>query len=134
MNRSETRLIFMATPSLTDWASLGALRWFRQRPCGRRHRNLGGTPELRTAMWWRNRRAIGSVFVELVAQGADRDTENIRGMRPITETMLERLKNEIPLDFGNRTANQIAGDLVGSHGSLGRNIRPACLIEPPAVR
>jgi hypothetical protein len=47
----------------------------------------------------RNGRAVMGVFVELVAQRADRDAEDIGGMGAVAEAVLERLQDEVALDL-----------------------------------
>ena len=81
-----------------------------------------------------DRRAVGCIFVELVAQRPDRDAENVGGMRAVAEAMPQRLKDQVSLDFGHRTADEVAGDLLGRHGCLRRNVRTACLVEARAIR
>src|SRR6202023_3705050 len=53
------------------------------------------------------------IFVELVAQGADRDAEDVGGMRAVAEAVLERLEDEVALDVGDRAADERARDRFG---------------------
>ena len=39
-------------------------------------------------------------------------------MGAVAEAMLERFQDEIALDLGHGAADQVAGDLLGGHGSL----------------
>lgn len=81
----------------------------------------------------RNWRAVGCVLVELVAQRADRDAENIGRVRAVAVAMLECLQDQIALDFSDCTADQIAGDLLGRYRRMGGDVRAAHLIEPTTV-
>src|SRR5580698_6099525 len=49
-----------------------------------------------------------AVFAELVPQGADRNTEDVRRMRAVAEAMIERVENEIALDIGDRASDEPA--------------------------
>src|SRR5262249_25479575 len=95
--------------------------------------NSGSAFELRTSVRRRNWRTAGRVFVELVAQRADRNSENISGVRAIPQTVLERLEDEVSLDFGHHAADQITGDLLGCHGGMGGEVGAASLVKPRAV-
>ena len=55
-------------------------------------------------------------------------------MRAVAEAMLERLQDQVSLDFGHRAADQIAGDLFGRHGRMRCDVRAARLVEPRAIR
>jgi len=61
----------------------------------------------------RHRHAVAGIFVELVAQRADRDAEDVGGVGAVAETVLERLQNEIALDVGDGAADQRARDRLG---------------------
>src|SRR5262245_4208330 len=54
----------------------------------------------------RHRHSVGRIFVELVAQRADRDAEDVGGVRAVAETVLERLQNEITLDVSDGATDQ----------------------------
>ena len=81
----------------------------------------------------RNWRTVGSIFIELVAQRTDRDAENVCGMGTVAKAVLERLKDQVALDFGHCAANQIAGDLFGGHSRMGGNVGAVRLAEPRAI-
>src|SRR5436190_1210608 len=65
-----------------------------------------------------DRQSAVGIFVQLVAQRADRDAEDVGGVGAIAEAMLERLQDEIALDVGNRASDQRAGDLFGGKGGV----------------
>src|SRR5215475_11671461 len=72
----------------------------------------------------RDRDATVGIFVELVAQRADRDAEDVGGMGSIAEAMLQRLQDQVALDVGHRAAHQRARHLLGGerrmrHGRRG---------------
>jgi len=73
----------------------------------------------------RDRRPVGRVFVELVTQRPDRNAQNVRSMRTIAETVPECLENQVSLDLGDRTTDQVSGDLLGGHGGMRGNIGAA---------
>src|SRR5205814_5386903 len=50
--------------------------------------------------------AFLAVELQLVAQCADRDAENGRGMGAVAEAMLQRLDDEVALDIGDGAADQ----------------------------
>src|SRR5215217_3316693 len=54
--------------------------------------------------------ACRGVFAELVAQRADRDAEDLRGMRAIAEAVVERIEDEILLDLRDGASDERAGD------------------------
>src|SRR5215510_7625240 len=60
-----------------------------------------------------NCQSVGSVFVELVAQRADRDAEDVGRMGAVAEAVLERLEDEVALDIGDGAADESTGDLLG---------------------
>src|ERR1035437_8028590 len=60
--------------------------------------NLRRAPELAAARR-RDRRALSRIFVELVAQRADRDAEDIGRMGAVAEAVLERLQDQVTLDL-----------------------------------
>src|SRR5262245_9909762 len=99
-----------------------------------RRRNSGGALQLRAAVRGRNWRTAGRVFVQLVAQGSDRNAQNICRMGAVAETVLERFQDQVALDFGHGAANEIAGDLFGRHDRMGGEIGASRLIEPRTVR
>src|SRR5262245_42167462 len=103
--------------------------------CGEiRIHELGGTLEFGAAMRRWDWRSVGGVLIELVAQSPDRNAENVCRMRAVAQAVPQGLKNQISFDLGHRPANQIAGDLLGGHGGLCRDICSARLVEPCAVR
>src|SRR5437588_686947 len=58
---------------------------------GRGEAELPRQPEIAPAVGRRrDRHAVAGIFVELVAQGADRDAEDIGGMRPVAEAVFQR--------------------------------------------
>ena len=59
------------------------------------------------AVWRRDGRAVGGILVELVAQRTDRDAKNIGGMGAVAETMLQRLQDQVALDFGHGAPDQM---------------------------
>src|SRR5262249_8748047 len=97
-------------------------------------RDSGGSLEWLAAVRRWNGCAVGGIFVELVAQRADRDAEDISRVRAIAEAVLERLQNQIALDLGHGAADQVTGDLLGGNRSMGGDIGAAHLVEPRAVR
>src|SRR6202795_4763910 len=56
----------------------------------------------------RDRQSAVGVFVQLVAQRADRDAEDIGGMGAIAEAMLQRLQDQIAFYVGDCTSDQSA--------------------------
>ena len=69
----------------------------------------------RLASWRRrNAQALVGILLQLVAQRADRNAENVRGVRPVAQAMRQRLEDEILFDVRNRASNQRArSDLAG---------------------
>src|SRR5688572_18571428 len=99
------------------------------RPNGRKLRRAS---DLTTA-WRRDRHAVGGVFVKLVAQGADRDAEDVGGMRPVAQAVLECLQDQVALDVGDGAADKGAGALLGGERGVRSKPGAARLIEPRAV-
>src|SRR5215813_11831599 len=62
-----------------------------------------------------NRDAGGGIFVELVAQRADRDAEDVGRVGAVAETVLERLQDQLALNVGDGAADQRAGDGLRRH-------------------
>ena len=54
----------------------------------------------------RDLRAFILILVELVAQRADGDPEDIGRMSPVTKTMLQRVDNHVSFNIGNRASDQ----------------------------
>src|ERR1700693_5058180 len=52
----------------------------------------------------RNRHAGRRIFIELVAQRADRDAEDVRRMSAVAEAVLERLEDQVALDLRHGAA------------------------------
>src|ERR1700754_3971856 len=67
---------------------------------------LSRHPELAAARRRWNADAIIRVLVKLVAQRADRDAENVCGVRPVTEAVLQGLEDEFALNIGHRPADK----------------------------
>jgi len=82
----------------------------------------------------RDRRAVGGILVELVAQAADRDAEDVRGVGAVTEAVLKRLEDEVTLDFGDGASDQIAGESLGGERGVADRAGAAVMLEPRAVR
>ena len=63
------------------------------------------------------------IFAQLVAQGADRDAQNVGGMGAVAQAMVQRVQDQIALDIRNRAADQAArhGGGIG-HCALHRRI------------
>src|SRR6185437_3225350 len=70
----------------------------------------------------RDRRAVGCIFVELVAQRANGDAEDVGGVRAVAEAVLERLQDEVALDLGDGAADEVARDLLGREGGIGGDV------------
>ena len=68
--------------------------------------------------------AVARVFVELVAQRADRDAEDVGGVRAVAEAVLQRLQDQIALDVRDRAADQRARDRLGREASRARRQAP----------
>src|SRR3977135_1905318 len=81
----------------------------------------------------RHRHAVPGILVELVAQRADRDAENVGGAGAVAEAVLERLENEIALDVGDGAADQRARHRLGGERRMRDRQRVPGLIEPHAV-
>src|SRR4051812_6246827 len=64
----------------------------------------------------RDRHAGGRIFVELVAQRADRDAEDVRRVGAVAEAVLERLQDQVALDVGDGAADERAGDGLRGKG------------------
>src|SRR5437899_8332219 len=82
----------------------------------------------------RDRQSAVGIFVQLVAQRADRNAQDVRSMGAIAEAMLQRLQNEIAFDVGHRTSDQRAGDLFAGDGGVRRCRHRRGDREPGAVR
>src|SRR5579871_3414288 len=61
----------------------------------------------------RDRHAAVGIFVQLVAQRADGDAEDVGGVRPVAEAMLQRLKDQVALHIRNRAPDQRPRHLLG---------------------
>src|SRR5579871_5759739 len=81
----------------------------------------------------RDRDAVIGVFVELVAQGADRNAENIGGVGAVPEAMLEGLQDEVALHVRNGAADERARHGFGRHGGMGDGGEALGLIKPGSV-
>src|SRR3984893_3616680 len=82
--------------------------------------------------WYRH--AVGGIFVELVAQGADRDAEDVGRVGAVAEAVLERLQDEVAFHVGDRAADQRPRHLLGGEGRGGDGGRQgARIVEPTAV-
>src|SRR5262245_6052414 len=66
----------------------------------------------------RHRHAVAGIFVELVAQRADRNAENVRGVGAVAQAMLERLEDQVALDVGDGAADQRARHGFGGKRSV----------------
>src|SRR5512135_2643733 len=53
-------------------------------------------------------------------------------MGAVAKAVLERLKDQVALDFGHCAANQIVGDMFGSHSRMG-NVGVVRLAEPRTI-
>lgn len=53
------------------------------------------------------------ILLELVAQRAERDPENLRRMGAVAEAMIERVENEIALDVGDGAPDECARHRFG---------------------
>jgi len=82
----------------------------------------------------RDRQAAVGIFVELVAQRADRDAQDIGGVGAIAQAMFQRLQDQIALDVGHRAADQRAGDLLGGKGGVGDGGNGLGEVETIAIR
>src|SRR5215212_2660290 len=60
------------------------------------------------------------VFAELVAQRADRDAEDLRGMRAVAEAVVERIEDEVLLDLGDGASDERTGDGLRGPRRTGR--------------
>ena len=81
-----------------------------------------------------DRDAAVGIFVQLVAQRADRDAEDVGSVGPIAEAMLERLQDQVAFDIGDGAADQGARHLLGGKGGVGHGWRGLGEVEPVAVR
>src|SRR5260370_18999962 len=81
-----------------------------------------------------DRQSAVGIFVQLVAERAERDAEDIGGVGPIAEAMLERFKDEIALYVGYRTSDQGAGHLFGGEGRVRYRRHGLGRVETVAVR
>src|SRR5579859_947449 len=57
----------------------------------------------------RHGEAFIEILAQLVAQGADRDAENVGGMGPVAEAVLQGVDDQIALDVGHGAADQRLG-------------------------
>src|SRR5262245_47870540 len=76
------------------------------------------------------------VFPELVSESADGDAEDIRRMRAVPETMIERIENKIALDVRNRPSHQRARRNGRGFGDRNRIVVRAqrYRLKPRAIR
>src|SRR5882757_6565266 len=68
----------------------------------------GSSPSQRDALelvWRRHRDAFLAVLLQLVAQRADRDAEDGRGVGAVAEAVLQRVDDEVALDLGDGAAD-----------------------------
>src|SRR3984893_11935593 len=61
----------------------------------------------------RYRHAVGGIFVELVAQGADRDAQDVGRVGAVAEAVLECFEDQVALDVGDGAAHERARPLLG---------------------
>src|SRR3984893_4907739 len=83
----------------------------------------------------RDRHAVGGIFVELVAQGADRDAQDVGRVGAVAEAVLERFEDQVALDVGDGAPHERARHLLGRVGRVrdrGRDV--ARIVEASAVR
>ena len=87
----------------------------RPRAAGRRHAGARPRPEKLRRSWpaarptrrqGRHRQAFLAILAQLVAQRADRDTEDGGGDGAIARRVAKRLQDQIALDLGHRTADE----------------------------
>ena len=53
-----------------------------------------------------NGRSAGNIFIEFVPKRPDRYAENFGSMGSVAEAMIERIHNQLLLDFADRFANE----------------------------
>ena len=82
----------------------------------------------------RDRQSAVGIFVQLVAQRADRDAEDVGGMGAVAEAMLQRFQDQIALDVGDGAPDQRAGDLFGGEGGVRHRRHGLGEVETVAVR
>ena len=75
----------------------------------------------------RHEHAFVGVLVELVAQRADRDAEDVGGVGAVAEHVVEGIEDQVALDVGDGAADEAAGRGAGGL----RGLRSA--IERPAI-
>src|SRR6185295_6784504 len=63
--------------------------------------------------------AFVAVLLEFVAQGADRDAEDVGGVGAVAEAVIEGLQDQIALDVGDGAAHDLAVDGFGGLGGAG---------------
>src|SRR3954453_8925077 len=82
----------------------------------------------------RDRQSAVGVFVQLVAQSADRNAQDVGGVGPIAQAMLQGLQNEIALHVGHGASDQSAGYLFGGEGGVRHGWYGFGCVEPLAIR
>src|SRR4051812_31239511 len=66
--------------------------------------------------------ACRGVLAELVAQRADRDAEDLRGVRAVAEAVVERIEDEVLLDLRDGASDERTGDGLRGPRRTGRRI------------
>src|SRR6185436_7107910 len=87
------------------------------RPYYRAHA-LRRTSELAATIWRRHWHAVGGIFVEFVAQGADRNAEDIGGVGAVAQAVFERFQDEIALDVSDSAAHKRPRHLLGGESGM----------------
>src|SRR5690606_2404277 len=82
---------------------------------------LSGGEMVALAMRAGNRDAFLVVLLQLVAERADRAAEDVGGMGPVAQAMLQSVDDQVALHRGNGAADQRAGD--AGRGRLGGGAR-----------
>ena len=59
------------------------------------------------AMWQRHGDTVAGIFIQLVAQSADRDAENVGRMGAVAEAVFQRLQDEIAFHIGYGAADAL---------------------------
>src|SRR6516162_7029837 len=81
----------------------------------------------------RNRYAAIGIFIQLVAQRADGDAEDVGGVRPVAEAMLQGLEDQVALHVGARASDQRPRHLFGGEGRMRDRRLRLRDVEPVAV-
>src|SRR4051812_24815310 len=80
-----------------------------------------------------DRQSTVGIFIELVAQRADRYAENVGGVGTVAQAVLEGFQDQIAFDVGDCAADQRTRNLFGGEGGVRYRRRGLGEVEAVAI-